>query len=44
MLDSSTRALEVRFTVKGIRIAVTSDGVNVLADEPANAEISSAIT
>lgn len=37
LLDSSTRDLEVRFTVEGIRIAVTSDGVDVLADEPASA-------
>ena len=37
LLDSSTRDLEVRFTVGGIRIAVTSDGVDVLADEPASA-------
>ncbi|MDQ2051646.1 HalOD1 output domain-containing protein [Natronolimnohabitans sp. A-GB9] len=33
LLDSSTRDLEVRFTVEGIRIAVTSDGIDVLADE-----------
>ncbi|MFA9427202.1 HalOD1 output domain-containing protein [Natronorubrum sp. A-ect3] len=37
LLDSSTRDIEVRFTVEGIRIAVTSDGVDVLADEPAGA-------
>ena len=37
LLDSSTRDLEVRFTVEGIRIAVTSDGIDVLADEPASA-------
>ncbi|QFU84475.1 HalOD1 output domain-containing protein [Natronorubrum aibiense] len=37
LLDSSTRDLEIRFTVEGIRIAVTSDGVDVLADEPASA-------
>ncbi|QFU84362.1 HalOD1 output domain-containing protein [Natronorubrum aibiense] len=37
LLDSATRDLEIRFTVEGIRIAVTSDGVDVLADEPASA-------
>ncbi|MFC4248265.1 HalOD1 output domain-containing protein [Natribaculum luteum] len=34
LLASSTDDTEVRLTVEGIRIAVTSDGVDVLIDDP----------
>ncbi len=35
LLVSSTGDVEVRFTVEGIQLAVTHDGVDVLLDEPA---------
>jgi hypothetical protein len=37
LLASSTGDVEVRFTVEGIQLAVTHDGVDVLLDEPAGA-------
>ena len=37
LLASSTGDVEVRFTVEGIQLAVTHDGVDVILDEPAGA-------
>ena len=37
LLASSTGDVEVRFTVEGIQLVVTHDGVDVLLDEPAGA-------
>ncbi|QKY18630.1 HalOD1 output domain-containing protein [Halorubrum sp. CBA1229] len=37
LLASSAGDVEVRFTVEGIQLAVTHDGVDVLLDEPAGA-------
>ena len=37
LLASSTGDVEVRFTVEGIQLAVTHEGVDVLLDEPAGA-------
>ena len=37
LLASSAGDVEVRFTVEGIQLVVTHDGVDVLLDEPAGA-------
>jgi len=37
LLASSAGDVEVRFTVEGIQLAVTHDGVDVILDEPAGA-------
>ena len=37
LLASSAGDIEVRFTVEGIQLAVTHDGVDVILDEPAGA-------
>jgi len=37
LLASSASDVEIRFTVEGIQLAVTHDGVDVLLDEPAGA-------
>ena len=37
LLASSAGDVEIRFTVEGIQLAVTHDGVDVLLDEPAGA-------
>lgn len=34
LLTSTSDDIEVRFTVEGIRLAVTSDGANVLVGDP----------